>query len=245
MTYLVLFLVAAAGGALNSVAGGGSFLTLPALLYAGVAPVAANATSTFAMWPGSLSSTLAYRRELQARKHWLVGLGLVSLAGGLLGAVLLVRTSDTSFMRLLPWLMLLAATTFTFGARLRQMASPRAGHASFIVVAVVQFLISIYGGYFGGGMGIMMLATFALAGMTDIHEMNGLKSVLGTAINTLALAEFVIRGAVAWRFGALMVVGAILGGYFGASGARSVDPKWIRRFVIVMGWTMTVYFFLR
>jgi hypothetical protein len=245
VTTLLLFLAAAAGGALNSVAGGGSFFALPALLYAGVAPVAANATSTLALWPGSVSSAFAYRRELRARRHWLVGLGVVSLLGGLIGGVLLVRTSDTSFMRLLPWLMLLAATTFTFGKRLREMTAPRAGHASFLMVIVLQFFISIYGGYFGGGMGIMMLAVFALAGMTEIHEMNGLKSLLGVAINTLALGEFIVRGAVAWRYGLLMVVGSVLGGYLGASGARVLNPKWIRLFVIVMGWSMTFYFFLR
>ena len=164
ITFFFLFVVAAIGGALNSVAGGGSFLTLPALLYAGVTPVAANATSTLAMWPGSVSSAIAYRRELKARMQWLVTLGVVSLVGGLLGAVLLVRTSDTSFMRLLPWLMLLAATTFTFGGQLATVASPRASQPGFFMVALVQFFISVYGGYFGGGMGIMMLATFSLAG---------------------------------------------------------------------------------
>src|SRR6185436_18339356 len=103
----------------------------------------------------------------------------------------------------------------------------------------------VYGGYFGGGMGIMMLATFSLAGMANIHEMNGLKSLLGTAINTLALAEFVVRGTVAWRYGLVMIVGAVLGGYCGAAGARTVNPKWIRLLVIAIGWSMTIYFFVR
>ena len=116
----LLFIVAAVAGALNSVAGGGSFLTLPTLLYAGVTPVVANATSTLAMWPGSVASAVAYRRELRRTERWLAPLGVVSLVGGFLGGVLLVRTSDTSFMRLLPWLMLLAAVTFTFGGRVRR-----------------------------------------------------------------------------------------------------------------------------
>ena len=252
---LFLFIVAAIAGALNSVAGGGSFLTLPALLYAGITPVVANATSTLAMWPGSVSSTIAYRRELKATTRWLARLGIVSLVGGWIGAVLLVRTPDTSFIRLLPWLMLVAAATFTFGRR-KSAAEARSADSEanqavslwqrdVILVAVLQFFIAVYGGYFGGGMGIMMLATFSLAGMTDLHEMNGLKSFLGTAINGLALVEFVVRGAVAWQPGLIMTVGAILGGYLGAATARKVDTKWIRFLVIVIGWAMTAYFFVR
>jgi uncharacterized membrane protein YfcA len=244
---LFLFLVAALGGALNSVAGGGSFLTLPALLYAGIAPVAANATSTFAMWPASVSSAIAYRREIKTPASWLVMLGAVSLAGGFVGAVLLVRTSDARFMRLLPYLMLVAATTFTFGSRRRDAGRGfRPGHhGSLALTAALHVPIAIYGGYFGGGMGIMMLATYALAGMTDIHEMNGLKAVLGAAINGLALLDFVLSGIVAWQQGLLMAAGGIIGGYGGAAVARRIERGAIRVFVIVIGWTMTVYFFLR
>ncbi|HEY3042658.1 MAG TPA: sulfite exporter TauE/SafE family protein [Vicinamibacterales bacterium] len=244
MSFL-LFIVAAVAGALNSVAGGGSFLTLPTLLYAGITPVVANATSTMAMLPGSVASAVAYRRELQGRAGWLVPLGIVSLIGGWLGAVLLVRTSDTRFMRLLPWLMLLAAVTFTFGDRVRRTLSLEQLQGHLWLIAAVQFVISIYGGYFGGGMGIMMLASFALGGMLDIHEMNGLKTFLGVAVNLLALAEFIVKGLVAWVPGLIMVAGAICGGYFGAVLARRVDPKWVRAFVIVIGWTMTIYFFVK
>ena len=253
---LFLFIVAAVAGAMNSVAGGGSFLTLPALLFAGTAPIVANATSTVGLWPGSLSSMIAYRRELAATpKKWLLLLSAVSMAGGFAGAVLLVRTSDTSFMRLLPWLMLVAAVTFTFGERLRRAlparpASPghRALHAhpaSMILVSVLQFVLSIYGGYFGGGMGFMMLAAFSLAGMVHIHQMNALKTLLGVGINGLALLTFVVSGTVAWRFAGVMIAGSILGGYGGAALARTIDPKGIRVLVIVIGWTMTIYFFVR
>ena len=153
-------------GALNSVAGGGAFISLPALLSVGVTPVIANATATFATWPGGLSSALAYRREIGASRHVLLPLSAVSLAGGLIGAVILVRTSDASFLRALPWLMLLAATTFTVGGKL----TPRAGgfrsqEGGVPVWALLgQFGIAIYGGFFGGGMGMMMLATMTLAG---------------------------------------------------------------------------------
>lgn len=244
--WLFLFFAGVMGGALNSVAGGGSFIGLPALLYAGIPPVAANATNTLALWPGAVSSAVAYRRDTRASLKTLVVLGAVSLAGGLLGALLLVRTSDTSFMRLLPWLMLVAATAFTFSSRLTPHAS--AGPPQHLVApwaVLLQFVIAVYGGYFGGGIGIMMLATLSVAGMTDIHEMNGLKSTLGATINGIALAEFIFKGAVSWRPGLIMVAGGIIGGYTGASLARRVDRRHVRLFVIAVGWTMTIYFFLR
>jgi uncharacterized membrane protein YfcA len=244
MSFL-LFIVAVVAGAINSVAGGGSFLALPTLLYAGVTPVVANATSTMAMLPGSVASAVAYRRELRSMGKWLVPLGAVSLIGGLLGGVLLVRTSDTSFMRLLPWLLLLAAVTFTFGDRVRRALSLDHLHGNVWLVAAIQFVIAVYGGYFGGGMGIMMLASFALVGMQDIHEMNALKTLLGVLINVLALGEFIVNGVVAWGPGLTMVAGAIVGGYFGAVLARRIDPAWIRGCVIVIGWAMTIYFFVR
>jgi uncharacterized membrane protein YfcA len=253
---LLLFLAAALGGALNAVAGGGSFLTLPALIVAGVSPVVANATSTLALWPASLSSTVAYRRELRSSRQWLVVLGVTSVLGGLAGALLLVRTSDDAFLRLLPWLMLIAAATFTFGQKLRP--APKAGASrshpfehgaawrpALLGVVFAQLLIATYGGYFGGGMGIMMLATMALAGMTNIHEMNGLKSFLGVAINGFALATFIITGTISWRYGLAMAAGATFGGYMTASFARKVDPRYVRWFVIIVGWMMTAYFFVR
>src|SRR3954465_9525150 len=250
---ILLFFAAAIGGGLNAVAGGGSFLTLPALIVAGVSPVVANATSTLALWPASISSTFAYRGDIKTSRQWLVILGLTSVAGGLLGAQLLVRTSDSSFLRLLPWLMLVAAATFTFGSKLRptrvdtsgahQFEGDAAWHPSMLGIVVIQLVIAAYGGYFGGGMGIMMLATFALAGMTNIHEMNGLKALLGVSINGLALLTFVISGTIQGKSGLTMAAGGIMGGYSTAAFARKVDSRYVRRFVIVVGWIMTAYFF--
>ena len=211
-----MFVVAVVGGALNAVAGGGSFLALPALLYAGVAPVAANATTALALWPGSLSSAVAYRREIITTARWLLVLGSVSIVGGLLGALLLLRTSDQSFLRLLPWLMLISASTFTFGDSIHRVT----GRVNLVAVVLLQLGISVYGGYFGAGMGLMMLATMSIAGMTDIHEMNGLKSLLAVVINGVALVEFILHGAIAWRPGVIMIIGATAGGYLGASVAR-------------------------
>ncbi len=248
MIDLVLFAVGLLAGTLNSVAGGGSFLTLPTLLWMGVPPVSANATSTFAVWPGSIASVVAYRRDIRWSRggvRWLVA---VSLIGGAVGATLLVRTSDASFMRLLPWLMLVAASTFTFGARRAGAIAPASdwhSRRSFLLAVGLQLVIASYGGYFGGGAGIMMLASLAAAGMHDIHEMNGLKALLGVSINGVALVAFVASGVIAWRPGALMMAGAITGGYGGAALARRLDRRYIVAFVVIVGWTMTVYFFLR
>ncbi|MFN7913799.1 MAG: sulfite exporter TauE/SafE family protein [Vicinamibacterales bacterium] len=271
VTFVLLFLVAFTGGALNAVAGGGSFLTLPTLLWAGVPPVSANATSTFAMWPASLASAFAYRGEIARARAWMVRLGAISLVGGLLGGLLLVRTSDESFVQLLPWLMLVAATTFSFGGQITAWArrsSVSAGgnrrdgaatphapgpHSSGAIHTVhvpvwtlpLQLLIATYGGYFGGGMGIMMLAAMAIAGMTDMHEMNALKTVLAIAINGVALGAFLWSGSIAWAPGLVMALGGVAGGYSGASLARRVPGPLVRRIVIVVAWGMTVYFFLR
>jgi uncharacterized membrane protein YfcA len=250
VTGLYLFVVALFGGALNSVAGGGSFIGVPALLSVGVPAVAANATTTLAMWPGSLSSTIAYRQEIARARHWLMTLGAASMAGGLVGGWLLIRTSDQRFLQLLPWLMLAAAVTFTLGGRvadrLLRKAKPEtpARHVPAWIV-LFQFVVAIYGGYFGGGMGIMMLAAFSIAGMTDIHEMNGIKTLAAVAINGVALVEFVANGAIAWAPGLVMVGGAIIGGYYGAFLARRVSPHVVRAIVIVIAWTMTAYFFMR
>lgn len=252
MTSVFLFVTALIGGALNSVAGGGSFIGVPALLSVGITPVVANATTTLAMWPGSLSSALAYRREIVRARHWLLTLGAASLAGGLLGGWLLIRTSDQRFLQLLPWLMLAAATTFTVGGGLADRWLPgraptnRAPSARAPVwILLFQFVVAIYGGYFGGGMGIMMLAAFSVAGMTDIHEMNGIKTLLAVAINGVALVEFIVNGAIAWAPGLIMVAGGIAGGYFGAVLARRIEASVIRAIVIVVAWTMTAYFFVR
>jgi uncharacterized membrane protein YfcA len=229
------------------VAGGGSFIGLPALIFAGVPAVSANATTTLAMWPASISSAWAYRREVSATRGWIVSLGGASLAGGIIGGLLLMRTSDAAFVRLLPWLLLVAAATFSFGGAIQRRLSrqpPTAGSAH-LAVLFVQFVISVYGGYFGGGMGIMMLATLTFAGMSHIHQMNAVKSVLAVLINGVALAEFIALGAIAWAPGAIMVAGGIAGGYVGAASARRVDPRLVRSLVMIVAWGMTVYFFVR
>jgi uncharacterized membrane protein YfcA len=252
---------AALAGALNSVAGGGSFISFPALLFTGVPPVAANATNSVALWPAGVASAFAYRNEMRQSRAHMIALGGASFVGGVLGAVLLLRTSDTTFVRLIPYLLLLATLIFTFGApitaKLRAMGAKagrdgaRDSRDSREVTmalgwgAILQLVISLYGGYFGGGMGIMMLATLSLMGMVDIHAMNGLKTLLGTIINGVAVIAFIVAGAVAWGPGLVMVVGGTAGGYAGAAVARRLDARWVRRFVLVIAWGMTAYFFAK
>lgn len=244
--YGLLAVAAVLGGALNSVAGGGSFLTFPALVFVGVPAVPANATSTVALWPGSLAAAFAYRRELRQVRQWLIGLGSVSVIGGLFGAVLLLRTPNPVFMRLLPALMFVAALLFTLGGRLTERlrtSNIPGGRATALVLGgLVQFVIAAYGGYFGGGIGIMMLAAFSAMGMRDIHVMNSLKSLLATLINLVAIAVFVVKGAIVVQPALVMIAAGTAGGYFGASTARRLDPAWVRRFVLLVAWAMTAYF---
>jgi uncharacterized membrane protein YfcA len=244
MVPVLLVVSAALGGALNSVAGGGSFLTFPALVLSGIPPVSANATSCVALWPAGVASAFAYRREVRRVGRALWVLGATSLLGGLLGALLLLRTSDATFTRVVPWLLLFATLIFTFGPRLLARSKGSAPRAAWIGIAL-QFLIAVYGGYFGGGMGIMMLATYAVMGMADIHEMNSLKTVVGTILNGVAVVAFVMAKAIAWYPALVMAVSASAGGFVGASVARRLSPAQVRRFVIVTAWVMTAYFFWR
>lgn len=244
---LLLFVASLLAGALNSVAGGGSFLSFPALLFAGVPPVVANATNAIALWPAGIASGIAYRRDLKVPRATLLVLGGASLAGGLAGALLLLKTPEATFVRLLPWLLLAATLLFTFGPRLAKRArgDGAAGAAALVVTALVQVGIAIYGGYFGGGMGILMLAAMSILGMREIHAMNALKAVLGVLINGVAVAAFVASGAVAWGPGIVMIAGGTLGGYAGAAIARRISAAWVRRFVLGVAWSMTAYFFVR
>jgi uncharacterized membrane protein YfcA len=245
----LLFVAAVLGGVLNAVAGGGSFISFPALLFVGVPPIAANATNAVALWPAGIASTFAYRKDIRTPRPVILALGLASFVGGMLGAVLLLLTSDTTFIYLLPWLLLVASALFTFGGlltkRLRGARDQGEGRLVLLAGALPQLVISIYGGYFGGGMGIMMMAVWSVMGMTNIHEMNGLKGILGTIINGTAVVAFILAKAVAWAPGIVMVIGATLGAYSGASLARRLDPRWVRWFVGIVAWVMTAIFFVK
>jgi len=247
---VLLFLAAVLGGALNAVAGGGSFIAFPALLFTGVPPVPANATNTLALWTGLTFSGGAFRHYLNVRRSVLISLASVSIAGGTLGALLLLRTPAHTFLRILPWLMLVATLLFSFGGKLmRPDSAVRLSHDpstnAIIAASVFQLVIAIYGGYFGGGMGFVLLAILTAFGMADIHEMNALKTVLSSATNGLAVIVFIARHAVYWPQALVMICGAALGGYFGAHYSLRLPQLWVRWFVVAVGVGMTTYFFVR
>lgn len=239
-----------AAGVINAVAGGGSFFTFPALIFAGLPSIEANATSTMALWPGTMASVAAYRDDIRQERRLLPRLMAMSAIGGLIGAVILVVTPERTFDRLLPWLLLFATASFTFGRQLtdwlrRREAGaevpPRIGAAS----CAIQLVIAVYAGYFGGGASMLMLAMLSLAGMKEIHPMNGIKTLLSATQNLIALGIFIRRGLIFWPEALMMMVGAVAGGYGGAWWARRANPKAVRAIVIAVGTSMTAYFFVR
>ena len=248
-TAIFLFFAGVIGGALNAVAGGGSFVAFPALLFTGVPPVQANATNTVALWIGTTASGGAYRGRLRISRRVMLPLVAASIAGGLIGAFLLIKTPANTFLRVLPWLMLLATLLFAFGRHLTSRFSGGLEHeatrTALAFAVVFELLVAVYGGYFGGGLGIMNLAMLAALGMTDIHAMNALKIVLGAIINGVAVITFVAAHAIYWPQGIATMLGAVIGGYSAAHYAQKLPQSWIRTFVILVGTGMTLYFFVR
>lgn len=245
----VLFLAALVAGAINSVAGGGSFISFPALLLAGVPPISANATNTVALWPGVLASVGAYRRELAVQRQGLAIFSAISLAGGLVGALLLLRTQEAVFERLIPYLLLLATAVFALSPRLTRLTrrlsgKGHGGPGQRAAVLALYFAVAIYGGFFGAGLGILTLAVLSLLGLDNIHEMNALKALQTALVNGVAVAAFVVAGVIQWPAALLMATGAIVGGYGGAAIARKVKPAYVRALVIVISVSLTLYFFV-
>ncbi|WP_448206262.1 sulfite exporter TauE/SafE family protein [Azospirillum sp. sgz302134] len=240
----LLMLAAFSSGALNAIAGGGAFITFPALLFAGVPPVSANVSSTIALFPGQMASAWAYRDEIRGVNEVNVTrFAIVSLLGGIIGGVLLLTTPDRAFAGLVPWLLLFATTVFAIGSFMPTLASRL--KLSGPGVLFVQFAISVYGGYFGGGIGFLMLAALTLFGMRDIHAMNGLRILLAALMNGAAVAAFCLSGAVSWTETAVMAVAAMAGGYAGAHGAKRVSRAVLKWVVVAIGAGLTAYFFLK
>jgi uncharacterized membrane protein YfcA len=248
-TAIFLFIASAVAGALNSVAGGGSFISFPALLFTGVPPISANATNTVALWIASVASLGSYRKRLLVSRRVIIPLAASSFIGGVAGAYLLLHTPAQTFLRLLPWLMLGATLLFVFGRHLTRVirVSIEVEPSTVALIGATFFvlLVAVYGGYFGGGIGILTLAMLAALGMTDIHAMNALKIVLTGIINGVAAIAFVVAGAVVWREAGLMIVGGTIGGFLGAHYAQKLPAIWVRALVIAVGIAMTVYFFWR
>jgi uncharacterized protein len=245
--YLVLLLVAALGGAMNALAGGGTFLVFPALLFAGVPSVSANATSSLVLLPGTIASAWVYRDTMRdMTPSFLKWMATASLAGSLAGSFLLLHTSNLTFSMLVPWLLLGAAAVFSAAPYIRRVAqSKTGGHPSFPALLVGQFAISAYGGYFGAGIGVLMLALYLAVANLDVHAASGLRTVCAAAINTLAVIIFAARGALDYKHGIPMLVAGIVGGYLGAHGVKRLDPKKARLGILIYAWALTAYFFVR
>jgi len=243
MRLALVALAAAGGGLVNAIAGGGTLLTFPALVALGVPPLIANATSTVALWPGTLTSFWGYRDALTGARTWTVRWALPSLLGGITGAVLLLSTPERKFADGVPWLIWGATLLFMVqGPVMRwvvghaapvgdgaELAPPRTGFLFY------QFFVAIYGGYFGAGAGILMLAALGMMGLKNIHTMNGLKNWGGLNINVVAVLIFAISGIVNWPVALTMAVGAAVGGIVGARLAQRVGQQWVRRAIIAIG----------
>jgi uncharacterized protein len=252
---ILLFVAALIAGAINSVAGGGGFIAFPSLVFTGVNPIFANATNTVALWPGTLASAGAYRREFGDRdiRSQMTPLFFSSFFGAIVGAYLLLHTPERTFMRIVPWLLGGATLLFAFGARVSNYLRDRIEHhaehhatrLTTIGVTALQLVLAVYIGYFGAGAGIVMLALFAIMGMENIHTMNAYKTLLATVANGVAMITFIVSGKIVWPQGILMTIAAGIGGYGGAWYAQKIDPKVVRYIVIAIGCCMTVYFALR
>ena len=239
---LLLFGVAFIAGCINSVAGGGSFLTFPTLIFTGVAPISANATNNFAMWFGTLASARGYHEEVAEQRHLLRNAIVVSLIGSLIGAVLLLHTPPHTFQRLIPFLLLFATIVFAISPFLTKPRSGEARHHTPLQL-LAQFLTAVYGGYFGAGIGFLMLAILAFSGLHNLNAMNAVKNVLAAVINGIALLPFVLAGIIQWPQGLVMALGAVFGGYVGSRIGRRVPSRILRTGVIALGGAMSAYFF--
>jgi uncharacterized protein len=264
---LILFAAAGLAGAINAVAGGGTLVTFPSLIFAGQSALIANATNTVALWPGALSSFWGYRAELGSQRREIIFLSVPSIVGGVLGAWLLVYSDPAMFALLVPYLILLATGLFIVQEPLARWQRWRASQAAkahgrietaavsapaaafgedatllgWSAVLVSQLLIGVYGGYFGAGIGILMLAAYGMLGFSNIHQANAIKNLNAMFINGIAAAIFIVKGLIDdWQVTALMAVGAIFGGYFGAETARRIGQKNVRRLVIFIGLSLAV-----
>jgi uncharacterized protein len=244
------------GGAANSVAGGGMLLVFPALIGLGVPPVAANATSTVALWPGGLSSMLGYRAALRGTRAWIRALVGPSLVGGAIGAWLLTQSTDSQFKALVPWLVLGATLLFLSQKRIGAWLRARIGMATQAAsdaelppapgpwAMLMQFAIAVYGGYFGAGAGIVMLAGFGLLGLTNVHQMNGLKNFLALLFNFVAIATFAVSGLIEWKIAFVMAIGSAVGGHYAARFAQRTNQDVVRQLIGVIGIASAIWLFV-
>jgi hypothetical protein len=243
--WFVMLCAAFAAGAINSIAGGGTLLTFPVLIWLGLDPKVANGTSTVALWPGLFGGLFGYRKELENSRPILIRLGTTSVIGGAVGAWLLIWTPSPIFARMVPFLILFATILFmaqgAINRRLRLgKLEENPGPWWWAGAIVFQFCSAMYGGYFGAGNGILMLAAMGLLGLNALNRANGIKNFLGICINSIAVLSFSLSGLVVWRDSLVMAVGALAGGYFGASMAVRIGQVWVRRGIVVIGFVIFV-----
>ncbi|WP_322866118.1 sulfite exporter TauE/SafE family protein [Aquicoccus sp. G2-2] len=247
MSDLVLLIIASfSAGVLNAVAGGGTFLTFPALVYLGIPPVTANATATLTALPGYFGSAWAFRRDIRSQGSLAIkSVLIVSVIGGLAGSLLLIMTTNEAFSGVVPWLLLVSTVLFAFGPALTRNLNNRGfPPAGPLISGMAIIAVSIYGGYFNGGLGILLLATFGLLGYTDMHAMNGLKTLLSAILSVTSAVTFIAAGLIAWKFAVPMAIATAIGGYGGAELSRKVkNTDYLRGFVVLVGAIMTVIFF--
>jgi len=245
-----LILASLVAGALNAMAGGGSFLSFPALLAVGVLPIQANATNTVALWPGQFTSIAAYRHDLRGNLKLLVPLGTAALIGGVLGAIVLLRTGQARFLHMVPWLLLLAALLFAARGPVSRWLQTRSLHpggakpsAPMLFAAMV--VVCFYIGFFGAGAGFLIISVLALFGIEEINQINALKVVTTSLANGIAVVTFIVRGQIVWKYCLLMMVTAAVGGYVGAHYSRRLSGRWMRAIIVYLGLGMAAYFFWR
>jgi uncharacterized membrane protein YfcA len=246
----VAFVAAFVAGAINSVAGGGTLVSFPTLVWLGLDSITANATNTVSVWPGAVASVWAYRRELRTAEERFRVLMIPSVIGGLLGAILLRVTPAPTFDRMVPFLILFATLLFMVQAtvqRILKTAEPNSHRSNRWLggAMLFQFGVGVYGGYFGAGIGILTLAALGVLGLTNIHEMNSLKAVFGGTINGIAAIYFIWERMVYWPVAFVTIAGAVAGGYGGAGMARRLGQRTVRTIVICIGLGMAVSLFIR
>lgn len=238
-------------GALNAVAGGGSFLSFPALLAVGIGPIQANATNTVALWPGQLMSIAGYWNEVRKYPRLAVLMGIAGLVGGSVGAVVLLNTPATTFMRLVPWLLLIAALIFAFSGpvtrRLQRRALVRSHHDAqprgYWPLIMMTAVVCFYIGYFGAGAGFLIISLLSLFGFDDLNKMNAMKVVSTTMANGVACLLFIFSGKVEWRYCLAAMLTCAAGGYWSSRAAQKLNPKLLRAAVVVIGFAMAGFFF--
>jgi uncharacterized protein len=244
LSWIILLAAATAAGIANALAGGGTFLIFPALVFAGVDPIMANATSSVITLPGGIASALVYRRPVTGKLFWI--LVSISVAGGVAGSQLLLHTPSEQFAKIVPYLMIGASLVFSFSNQLRSFASSHTSgrnHTGSLYAGTLA--IAIYGGYFGAGMGVLMIVLFLIAANIGVQQSAGLRMWCATGVNTLAVAAFIAKGIVAWRVAIPMLICTLIGGYWGAHAVQRLTAETARRSVLVFAWTMSLWLLVR